>query len=156
MAGILFVGAGLLGAGTLKDLALALFIGIAAGTYSSIFIATPMLADLKEREPAMRALRKRVQARRSSDGKAAPWPASRRRGGQADAASESSSPGRVRTGSGSPTTGGGAAEAAEAADGAGLTPASRSAWRPDARPAHAASSYVDEPPQRQAPTVSTR
>jgi preprotein translocase subunit SecF len=40
---ILFVGAGLLGAGTLKDLSLALFIGLATGTYSSIFIATPNL-----------------------------------------------------------------------------------------------------------------
>ncbi|KWX10365.1 preprotein translocase subunit SecF, partial [Carbonactinospora thermoautotrophica] len=60
---ILFVGAGLLGAGVLKDIALAIFVGIAAGTYSSIFIATPLLADLKEREPAMKALAKRVQAR---------------------------------------------------------------------------------------------
>lgn len=60
---ILFVGAGLLGAGTLKDLSLALFIGLAVGTYSSIFIATPILAVLREREPAMRALAKRVNAR---------------------------------------------------------------------------------------------
>ena len=60
---ILFVGAGLLGAGTLKDLSLALFIGLATGTYSSIFIATPFLAALREREPAMQALRKRVAAR---------------------------------------------------------------------------------------------
>lgn len=60
---ILFVGAGLLGAGTLKDLSLALFIGLATGTYSSIFIATPMLAQLREREPAMQALQKRVHAR---------------------------------------------------------------------------------------------
>lgn len=60
---ILFVGAGLLGAGTLKDLSLALFIGLATGTYSSIFIATPMLAQLREREPAMQALHKRVMAR---------------------------------------------------------------------------------------------
>ena len=44
---ILFVGAGLLGAGTLKDLSLALFIGLAAGTYSSIFIAPPILATLR-------------------------------------------------------------------------------------------------------------
>ena len=44
---ILFVGAGLLGAGTLKDLSLALFIGLATGTYSSIFIATPILAVLR-------------------------------------------------------------------------------------------------------------
>ena len=60
---ILFVGAGLLGAGTLKDLSLALFIGLATGTYSSIFIATPVLAVLREREPAMQALAKRVNAR---------------------------------------------------------------------------------------------
>ena len=60
---ILFVGAGLLGAGTLKDLALALFIGLAVGTYSSIFIAPPFLASLREKEPAMQALAKRVAAR---------------------------------------------------------------------------------------------
>ena len=60
---ILFVGAGLLGAGTLKDLSLALFIGLATGTYSSIFIATPILAVLREREPAMQALAKRVNTR---------------------------------------------------------------------------------------------
>ena len=60
---ILFVGAGILGAGTLKDLSLALFIGLATGTYSSIFIAPPILATLREREPAMRALAKRVASR---------------------------------------------------------------------------------------------
>lgn len=65
VASLLFVGAYVLGAGTLKDLALALFVGIAVGTYSSIFIATPVLAQLKEREPAMLALSKRVNARRS-------------------------------------------------------------------------------------------
>jgi preprotein translocase subunit SecF len=59
----LFVGAGLLGAGTLKDLSLALFIGLAVGTYSSIFIAPPFLASLREKEPAMQALAKRVAAR---------------------------------------------------------------------------------------------
>jgi preprotein translocase subunit SecF len=57
------VGAGLLGAGTLKDLSLALFVGMAAGTYSSIFIATPFLAQLMERNPQMKALAGRVQAR---------------------------------------------------------------------------------------------
>ena len=60
VASILFVGAGLLGAGTLKDLSLALFVGLATGTYSSIFIATPILAQLREREPSMQALAKRV------------------------------------------------------------------------------------------------
>jgi preprotein translocase subunit SecF len=60
---ILFVGAGLLGAGTLKDLSLALFIGMIVGAYSSIFIAPPVLAQLREKEPAMIALAKRVSAR---------------------------------------------------------------------------------------------
>jgi preprotein translocase subunit SecF len=66
VAGLLFVGAGLLGVGTLKDLALVLFVGLAAGAYSSIFLATPIVADLKEREPAQIALRRRVLARRSA------------------------------------------------------------------------------------------
>jgi len=60
---ILFVGAGLLGAGTLKDLSLALFIGLAIGTYSSLFIAPQVLSGLREREPVMIALAKRVDAR---------------------------------------------------------------------------------------------
>jgi preprotein translocase subunit SecF len=63
VAAILFVGAGVLGAGTLKDLSLALFIGLIAGTYSSIFIAAPVLAQLREREPAIKALNQRVMAR---------------------------------------------------------------------------------------------
>jgi preprotein translocase subunit SecF len=66
VAGLLFVGAGLLGVGTLKDLALVLFVGLAAGTYSSIFLATPIVVDLKEREPEQVALRRRVLARRAS------------------------------------------------------------------------------------------
>lgn len=66
VAGILFVGAGLLGAGTLKDLSLVLFIGIAGGTFSSIFLATPILCVLKEREPAMKSLRTRVERRQRS------------------------------------------------------------------------------------------
>jgi len=48
------------GAGVLQDLALALLVGIAVGTYSSIFIATPLLADLKEREPDMRQAKRRA------------------------------------------------------------------------------------------------
>ncbi len=66
---IIIVGAGLLGAGTLLDLAVALFIGMAAGTYSSIFIATPFLAQLKEHQPEMKAVDARVAARRSSAAK---------------------------------------------------------------------------------------
>ncbi len=64
---ILYVGTFQLGSGPLKDLALALFVGMAAGAYSSIFIATPILAQLKMREPAMQAQAKRVFARRASE-----------------------------------------------------------------------------------------
>jgi preprotein translocase subunit SecF len=67
VAGLLVIGAGLLGAGSLKDLALALLIGLASGAYSSIFIATPMVADLKEREPAYQQLARRVAARKQKD-----------------------------------------------------------------------------------------
>ena len=64
---ILWVGAFQLGSGPLKDLALALFVGMAAGTYSSIFIATPLLAQLKMREPAMQAQSRRVEQRRRKE-----------------------------------------------------------------------------------------
>lgn len=47
---ILFVGSFILGAPTLRDFALALFVGIAAGTYSSIFVAAPLLATWKQGE----------------------------------------------------------------------------------------------------------
>jgi preprotein translocase subunit SecF len=70
VASILFIGAGVLGAGELKDLALVLFVGMLSGTYSSIFIATPVLADLKEREPQYKDLAVKVK-RRMSGGRAA-------------------------------------------------------------------------------------
>ncbi|WP_030670706.1 protein translocase subunit SecF [Streptomyces cellulosae] len=65
VAGLLFIGGGVLGAGMLNDISLSLFVGLAAGAYSSIFIATPLVADLKEREPAMKALKRRVLAKRA-------------------------------------------------------------------------------------------
>jgi preprotein translocase subunit SecF len=70
VAAILFIGGAALGAGTLNDLSLVLFVGMLSGTYSSLCIATPVLADLKEREPAMRKLAERV-ARREAGGRAA-------------------------------------------------------------------------------------
>jgi len=54
---LLFVGSFLLGADTLRELALALFVGIASGTYSSIFVATPLLSIFKENEPRYAALK---------------------------------------------------------------------------------------------------
>src|SRR3954452_22766132 len=56
IAAVLFVGFTLLGPGTLLDLSLALFVGIAVGAYSSIFIATPLLVDLRRNEPAVKEL----------------------------------------------------------------------------------------------------
>jgi preprotein translocase subunit SecF len=61
---ILYVGAVQLGSGSMKDLALALFVGMAAGVYSSVFIATPLLAHLKSGETEVIAAEKREKARR--------------------------------------------------------------------------------------------
>ncbi len=63
---ILFVGSLVLGAPTLRDFALALFVGIAAGTYSSLFVAAPLLATWKEREPEWIERRQRFEKRAKS------------------------------------------------------------------------------------------
>ncbi|MDH6702404.1 protein translocase subunit SecF [Streptomyces griseoviridis] len=68
VAALLFIGGGVLGAGMLNDISLSLFVGLAAGAYSSIFIATPLVADLKEQEPQLKALKKRVLAKRAQSG----------------------------------------------------------------------------------------
>ncbi len=63
VAVILLVGITVIGPGTLVDLSWALFIGIAVGTYSSIFIATPLLVHLREGEPGIRKHDASVQRR---------------------------------------------------------------------------------------------
>jgi preprotein translocase subunit SecF len=63
--GLLVIGAGLLGAGTLKDLALVMTVGTLSGTLSSIFLATPVLVDLKMRESAYQDQARRVESRRA-------------------------------------------------------------------------------------------
>ncbi len=60
---VLVVGAYILGATTLKTYGLALFIGLLSGAYSSIFIASPLLAVMKEREPRFRDLKAKVALR---------------------------------------------------------------------------------------------
>jgi len=60
---VLLIGADLLGATTLQNYGLALFVGLVSGAYSSIFIASPLLAVLKEREPRYRELAARVSTR---------------------------------------------------------------------------------------------
>jgi len=66
VGGLLFIGAGILGAGTLKDLGLVLFIGMLTAVYSSIFFATPVLVDLKEAEPRFKQHKMRVLQRRAA------------------------------------------------------------------------------------------
>jgi preprotein translocase subunit SecF len=70
VASILFVGAFVLGAGTLRDIALALFVGMLIGTFSSIFLATPVEVTLREREPAIREHTRKVLAAREQRGAA--------------------------------------------------------------------------------------
>jgi len=111
---LLAVGTGLLGASTLKDLSLALLVGILSGTYSSVFVATPVLTVLKEREPRYRNVRTKVlrEAQRqtaapalagatasSGDGSAEPVPvATSGVASHSGAASPSQVPARARVG----------------------------------------------------------
>ena len=60
---LLVVGSWILGAVVLEEFALALLIGLFSGAYSSIFIASPLLAVLKEREPRYRDIKRRIEAR---------------------------------------------------------------------------------------------
>jgi preprotein translocase subunit SecF len=62
---LLVVGRFGLGAVGLQDFALALFVGLLTGAYSSIFVATPIVALLKERDPRFRTLRDRAQTQRA-------------------------------------------------------------------------------------------
>jgi preprotein translocase subunit SecF len=68
VAAILFIGATLLGAGTLRDISLALFVGILSGTYSTIFVAAPLYALLREGEPEIRKRTKRTTVARTTTG----------------------------------------------------------------------------------------
>ena len=65
---ILFIGSLLLGAGTLRDIALALFIGMIAGTYSSIFIAAPLYVHLRENEAEHKKQGRRVTKAKPTSG----------------------------------------------------------------------------------------
>jgi preprotein translocase subunit SecF len=66
VAAILFIGSALLGAGTLRDIALSLFVGIVIGTYSTIIIAAPLYAHLREGEPEIKKHAARLLANRKA------------------------------------------------------------------------------------------
>jgi preprotein translocase subunit SecF len=74
---ILFVGSFVLGATTLEDFALALFVGLAVSTYSSIFVAAPLLAGWKEKEEAWAHRRRKIEARLRTESQTAAGPADR-------------------------------------------------------------------------------
>ncbi|MBW3615064.1 MAG: protein translocase subunit SecF [Actinobacteria bacterium] len=69
---VLVVGAFILGATTLQDFGLALLIGLLTGAYSSLYIASPVLAILKEREPRYASIRQRLESRPGSGGPLTP------------------------------------------------------------------------------------
>jgi preprotein translocase subunit SecF len=71
VASLLFIGGNLLGADTLTDLALALFVGMAVGTWSSLFVAAPLLVWLKEHQPRYAEHKERLLARRGGAAAAA-------------------------------------------------------------------------------------
>ena len=70
VASILFIGTFVLGAGTLRDISLALLIGIVAGAYSTIFIASPLYAQIRSAEPGVRKTDLNVLSQRAKAGPA--------------------------------------------------------------------------------------
>jgi preprotein translocase subunit SecF len=98
---LLVVGSFILGATSLEDFALALLAGLFIGTYSSIYVATPLLVWMKEREPQYRAIKLR-RARQEA----------------AEAVSQPVAPALARVGAGSAAANGSdASDASDASDG---------------------------------------
>jgi preprotein translocase subunit SecF len=65
VAALLFVGVGLLGVGTLKDLALVLVVGMIVGAYSSIFLAAPWVVDMAERSAVYQRHNQKIASKRA-------------------------------------------------------------------------------------------
>jgi len=81
---ILVIGAFILGAGTLQDISLALFVGIVTGTYSSIALAPGLVVDLRRREPEIAAHARRVEQLRRPTGATGPGPEAHDDSGERD------------------------------------------------------------------------
>src|SRR5438552_15570270 len=102
---VLIIGSKIMGATALEDFGFALAIGLLTGAYSSIFIASPMLAVLKEREPRYANIRARLASRGGAGAVGAPLtPAAAAAGGMTVAADEPP----LRPGGGRPAAGAGA------------------------------------------------
>jgi preprotein translocase subunit SecF len=105
---VLLVGAELLGASTLQEYGLALFVGLLSGAYSSIFIASPILAMFKGREPRWVAIESRLATRSDRAGSFSAADAAHlstqlsiAAGGQPHSAGPAKRTGPIRPGSGS-------------------------------------------------------
>ena len=130
---VLVIGAFLLGATTLQDFGLALLIGLLTGAYSSIFIASPILAVLKEREPRYASIKQRVLAK----GAAAPLTPAAAAAGAATLGSSAAGDGEAGRGPARPApTGSRPAKSpgARPAKASGGRPAKPSGGRPAKRP----------------------
>ncbi len=116
----------LFGGETLKDFAFALFVGVASGTYSSIFLAAPMLALLKEREPRFQQIRLQAQRRETRAGlRAAPAAAAAVGSGRGDGATRGAGRTATATRSGGTDAGGGGGASTAARSPTGGAAASR-------------------------------
>jgi preprotein translocase subunit SecF len=138
---VLILGAYVFGATSLEDFGLALSIGLLTGAYSSIFIASPLLAILKEREPRYASIRQRIAARGAATAPLTPAAAAagaltgRSAGGDIDGPPLKPRGAASRAAAGAPAGAGAAAAPAAGGDGAargGARPANRPANRPSA------------------------
>ena len=124
---VLVVGSVFLGATSLQDFGLALVIGLTSGAYSSIFIASPLLALMKEREPRYRTIRQRLETRGDRIGiltpaaAAAMAGAASSTGGRGASRSRPQTAGVIRPGGGAKTTRVAGANPQSAANSAGTT-----------------------------------
>jgi preprotein translocase subunit SecF len=130
---VLVVGAFFLGASSLQDFGLALVIGLTSGAYSSIFIASPLLALMKEREPRYTTIRQRLETRGERHGSLTPAAAAAMAGASAGSGSgrgsgraRTQSSGVIRPGAGSTTKRSGSGGSKGAGPGSGATDASTS------------------------------
>ena len=65
VAAILFIGAFWLGAETLSDISLSIFVGIIVAAYSTVFVASPLYSLFREGEPALKAHDAKVRKARA-------------------------------------------------------------------------------------------
>jgi preprotein translocase subunit SecF len=119
---VLLIGAELLGATTLQTYGLALFVGLCSGAYSSIFIASPILAILKEHEPRYVSIRQRIEAKGERLGLLTPSAAAALigasgggGGGRAARVDRTARPGALRPGQAKPARPGGGTASPRAA-----------------------------------------